>query len=57
MLTTSNLETTKEARILAAMKRGEIEEAKARESREEKRIAAAKKAVERYNRDADYKLL
>ncbi|KAG5520557.1 hypothetical protein RHGRI_033214 [Rhododendron griersonianum] len=54
---TFNSETTKEARILAAMKRAEIEEAKARESREEKRIAAAKKAVERYNRDAVYKLL
>ncbi|KAE9454797.1 hypothetical protein C3L33_13315, partial [Rhododendron williamsianum] len=51
------LEGPGEARILAAMKRAEIEEAKARELREEKRIAAAKKAVERYNRDADYKLL
>ncbi|KAI8526784.1 hypothetical protein RHMOL_Rhmol12G0023100 [Rhododendron molle] len=56
-MTTFNSETTKEARILAAMKRAEIEEVKASESREEKRIAAAKKAVERYNRDPDYKLL
>ncbi|KAH7835188.1 hypothetical protein Vadar_023672 [Vaccinium darrowii] len=49
--------STKEARILAALKRMEIEEAAARESREEKKIAAAKKAVERYNRDPDYKFL
>ncbi|XP_058194564.1 uncharacterized protein LOC131311226 [Rhododendron vialii] len=49
--------STREARVLAAMKRMEIEEVKARESREEKKVAAAKKAIERYNRDPDYKFL
>lgn len=43
-MTAFNSKTTTEARILAAMKRAEIEEAKARKSREEKRIAAAKKS-------------
>ncbi|KAF7125037.1 hypothetical protein RHSIM_Rhsim12G0020100 [Rhododendron simsii] len=51
------LRSTKEARALAAMKRMKIEEVKARESREEKKVAAAKKAIERYNRDPDYKFL
>ncbi|KAE9454796.1 hypothetical protein C3L33_13314, partial [Rhododendron williamsianum] len=49
--------STREARVLAAMKRMEIEEVKARESREDKKVATAKKAIERYNRDPDYKFL
>lgn len=39
------------------MQRIEIEEEKARESREAKKIAAAKKAVEHYSSDPDYKFL
>ncbi|KAH7835204.1 hypothetical protein Vadar_023817 [Vaccinium darrowii] len=50
-------ELTEEAGVLAASKRAEIEKAAARESREEKKIAAATKAVERYNRDSDFKFL
>ncbi|XP_058194566.1 uncharacterized protein LOC131311229 [Rhododendron vialii] len=47
----------KESWVLEAMQRIEIEEEKARESREAKKIAAAKKAVERYSSDPDYKFL
>ncbi|KAH7858517.1 hypothetical protein Vadar_024841 [Vaccinium darrowii] len=48
---------TREARVLAALERMQVEETTARESREERKIAAAKKAVERYNRDPDYRFL
>ncbi|XP_059633469.1 uncharacterized protein LOC132276171 [Cornus florida] len=49
--------SSREARVLAEMKRAEIEQEKARNSREEKRIAMAKKVVERYSRDPDYRFL
>ncbi|KAI8526777.1 hypothetical protein RHMOL_Rhmol12G0022500 [Rhododendron molle] len=44
-------------RILEGPERIEIEEEKARELREAKKIAAAKKAVEHYSSDPDYKFL
>ncbi|OVA17402.1 protein of unknown function DUF2828 [Macleaya cordata] len=47
----------REDRILAEMKRVEIEKEKASNLRWEKTIAKAKKAVERYNRDPDYRFL
>ncbi|XAR64344.1 hypothetical protein NMG60_11024648 [Bertholletia excelsa] len=47
----------REVRVMAEVKRVEIETEKARKSREEKRIAAARKAVERYSGDPDYRFL
>ncbi|CAL5338084.1 uncharacterized protein LOC114275108 [Camellia sinensis] len=47
----------REARVLAEMKRAEIEKEMASNSREDKKIAAAKKALERYSRDPDYRFL
>lgn len=47
----------REARISSEIKRVEIEKAKASEKREKKRVTMAKKAIERYNRDPDYKFL
>ncbi|XP_071694042.1 uncharacterized protein [Rutidosis leptorrhynchoides] len=47
----------REERITAENKRVEIEIAKASANRKQKRIAMAKKAVERYNHDPDYRFL
>ncbi|PSR84727.1 protein of unknown function DUF2828 protein [Actinidia chinensis var. chinensis] len=54
---TKTSSSSKEARVLAEMKRAEIEKQAARSEREEKKIAAAKKAVQRYGRDPDYRFL
>ncbi|KAK9277542.1 hypothetical protein L1049_007087 [Liquidambar formosana] len=45
----------RELRVLNEMKRAEIEKEKARDLRKEKNITMAKKVVERYGRDPDYR--
>ncbi|GAV71475.1 DUF2828 domain-containing protein [Cephalotus follicularis] len=47
----------KEVRILNSMERAKFEKEKASQARQEKRIAMAKKAVERYSRDPDFRFL
>ncbi|GAB4839718.1 hypothetical protein Ancab_020428 [Ancistrocladus abbreviatus] len=49
--------STREARIMAEKARVEREMAMARDSRNQKRISMAKKAIERYTRDPDYRFL
>ncbi|KAI3787294.1 hypothetical protein L1987_41659 [Smallanthus sonchifolius] len=48
---------SREQRIMSEMKRVEIEKLNASKNRKEKRITTATKAIERYNRDPDYKFL
>ncbi|CAH9080284.1 unnamed protein product [Cuscuta europaea] len=48
-------EDQKEAKTLTIQKRTEEEKAKAKLKRESKRIEKAKKVIERYNRDADFR--
>lgn len=49
--------TSRETRILANLKNLEVEKKNASIERQAKKIAKAKKAVERYGRDPDYKFL
>ncbi|KAJ4957741.1 hypothetical protein NE237_024852 [Protea cynaroides] len=44
-------------RIAAAMEKGKVQKEKARDLRKEKIVSMAKKAVERYSRDPDYRFL
>ncbi|PWA56749.1 hypothetical protein CTI12_AA415780 [Artemisia annua] len=46
-----------EAKVLADRKRAQTEKAKSSDKRKEKRIKMAMKAIQRYNRDPDYKFL
>ncbi|KAJ4957449.1 hypothetical protein NE237_024560 [Protea cynaroides] len=46
-----------EERIAAAMEKGKVQKEKARDLRKEKIVSMAKKAVERYSRDPDYRFL
>ncbi|KAK3001238.1 hypothetical protein RJ639_020365 [Escallonia herrerae] len=47
----------RESRVLAEMKKTEVEKQKPSQAREAKKVAMAKKAVDRYTRDPDYKFL